>query len=122
MFVPTHPKSFGLLMGCFSRLDSGGTLPLGQVWDEGKTFKIGLIGCGGRGLEAAKDSLEAGPRLGFNVKRVAIADYFDKEVMADPDINTDRCQLTLRPSGEDFEKGAVDIPAENAPPRPGQKP
>jgi hypothetical protein len=43
---------------------------------EGKTFKIGLIGCGGRGLEAAKDSLEVGPRLGFQVKLVAIADYF----------------------------------------------
>ena len=48
---------------------------------EGKTFKIALIGCGGRGLEAAKDSLEAGPRLGFNVKLVAIADYFKERAL-----------------------------------------
>jgi myo-inositol 2-dehydrogenase/D-chiro-inositol 1-dehydrogenase len=48
---------------------------------KGKTFKIGLIGCGGRGLEAAKDSLEVGPRLGFNVQMVAVADYFKERAL-----------------------------------------
>jgi len=42
----------------------------------GKTFKIGLIGCGGRGRGAVKDSIEAGKILGFNVEVVAFADYF----------------------------------------------
>jgi myo-inositol 2-dehydrogenase/D-chiro-inositol 1-dehydrogenase len=60
----------------------------------GKTFKIGLIGCGGRGRGAAAGSLEAGRILGFNVQIVATA--------------------------EDFEMGTVKIPKENVVPVPGQ--
>lgn len=42
----------------------------------GKTFKVGLIGCGGRGNRALSDSVQAGKLLGFNVEVVATADYF----------------------------------------------
>lgn len=42
----------------------------------GRTFKVALIGCGGRGRGAAQDALEAGKILGFNVQLVALADYF----------------------------------------------
>ena len=42
----------------------------------GKRFKIGLIGCGGRGSGAVADALEAGKILGFEVEVVALADYF----------------------------------------------
>jgi myo-inositol 2-dehydrogenase / D-chiro-inositol 1-dehydrogenase len=60
----------------------------------GKTFKIGLIGCGGRGLGAATDSLEMGKRMGFNVQLVALADYFqDRALRAGKRFNVpaDRC-------------------------------
>ena len=43
---------------------------------EGKTFKVGLLGCGGRGSGALRQSVEAGKILGFNVQVVATADYF----------------------------------------------
>jgi myo-inositol 2-dehydrogenase/D-chiro-inositol 1-dehydrogenase len=42
----------------------------------GRTFKVGLIGCGGRGRGAAQDAVEAAKILGFNVQIVALADYF----------------------------------------------
>ncbi len=43
---------------------------------QGKTFKVGLIGCGGRGRGALADNLEAAKLLGFETKCVAVADYF----------------------------------------------
>jgi myo-inositol 2-dehydrogenase/D-chiro-inositol 1-dehydrogenase len=49
-----------------------GTTAKGQ----GRVFKIGLIGCGGRGQGAAAGALEAGKLLGFDVRIVAVADYF----------------------------------------------
>jgi myo-inositol 2-dehydrogenase / D-chiro-inositol 1-dehydrogenase len=49
-----------------------GTTAKGQ----GKVFKIGLIGCGGRGRGAAAGALEAGKLLGFDVRIVGVADYF----------------------------------------------
>ena len=42
----------------------------------GKRFKIGLIGCGGRGCGAVADALEAGKILGVDVQVTALADYF----------------------------------------------
>jgi len=48
----------------------------GAAQAQGKTFKIGLIGCGGRGRGAVTDALEAGKILGFNVQVAALADYF----------------------------------------------
>ena len=47
----------------------------------GKTFKVGLIGCGGRGRGAAVGSLEAGKILGFDVRVVATADYFKERAL-----------------------------------------
>ena len=43
---------------------------------QGRTFKVGLIGCGGRGRGAAAGALEAGKILGYDVRVVAVADYF----------------------------------------------
>lgn len=49
----------------------------------GRTFKLGLIGCGGRGRGAAAGALQAGKILGYNVKIAATADYFkDRAVRA----------------------------------------
>ena len=48
---------------------------------QGKHFKIGLIGCGGRGSGAVNDALEAGKILGFDVQVVALADYFQDRVL-----------------------------------------
>ncbi len=67
-----------------------GTTAKGQ----GKTFKLGLIGCGGRGRGAAADALEAGKILGFNVQFVAVADYFkERALQAGKDLNVppERC-------------------------------
>jgi len=60
----------------------------------GKTFKIGLIGCGGRGRGAAAGALEAGKILDFDVRIVATADYFkDRAVRAGKqlDVSPERC-------------------------------
>ena len=60
----------------------------------GKRFKIGLIGCGGRGQGAVNDALEAGKILGFDVQVVALADYFrDRALRAAKRFNVpeDRC-------------------------------
>jgi len=43
---------------------------------QGKVFKVGLIGCGGRGRGALADSFEAAKLLGVEVRCVALADYF----------------------------------------------
>jgi predicted dehydrogenase len=48
---------------------------------QGRVFKIGLIGCGGRGRGAAVGALEAGKILGFNVRIVALADYFKERAV-----------------------------------------
>jgi myo-inositol 2-dehydrogenase / D-chiro-inositol 1-dehydrogenase len=60
----------------------------------GKRFKIGLIGCGGRGSGAVNDALEAGKILGFDVQVVAVADYFkDRALRAGQRFNVppERC-------------------------------
>jgi len=48
---------------------------------QGRIFKVGLIGCGGRGRGAAVDSLEASKILGFDVRIVAVADYFKQRAL-----------------------------------------
>ncbi len=49
----------------------------------GKRFKIGLVGCGGRGNGAVADAFEAAKVLGYDVQVVATADYFkDRAVRA----------------------------------------
>ena len=54
-----------------------GTAAKGQ----GRVFKIGLIGCGGRGQGAAAGALEAAKILGFDVRIVAVADYFKERAL-----------------------------------------
>lgn len=43
-------------------------------------LKIGLVGCGGRGSGAVKDSLEAAQRTGIAAKLYAIGDVFEDKV------------------------------------------
>jgi len=43
---------------------------------QGKTIKVGLIGCGGRGNGALRYNLQGAKTLGINVQVVAMADYF----------------------------------------------
>lgn len=43
-----------------------------------RTFKVGLVGCGGRGLGAAKDALDADP----NIVIWALADAFEERIVA----------------------------------------
>ncbi len=51
---------------------------------QGKTIKVGLVGCGGRGSGALRQHLEAAKilndkmNLGINIEVVATADYFKK--------------------------------------------
>jgi myo-inositol 2-dehydrogenase/D-chiro-inositol 1-dehydrogenase len=54
-----------------------GTAAKGQ----GRVFKVGLIGCGGRGQGAAAGALEAAKILGFDVRIVAVADYFKERAL-----------------------------------------
>ena len=49
-----------------------GAAPKGK----GKSIKVGLIGCGGRGRGALASSVQAGKTLGVDVKVAATADYF----------------------------------------------
>ena len=48
---------------------------------QSKRFKIGLIGCGGRGVGAAVDALEGGEAIGYEVQVVALADYFKERAL-----------------------------------------
>lgn len=41
-----------------------------------RVFKVAVVGCGGRGSGALKNSIEAAKQLGHEVKLVAAADYF----------------------------------------------
>ena len=43
------------------------------------------------------------------------------DIMVDPKAEPEHYNLTLRPTAEDFEKGTVEIPAENEIPLPGRK-
>ena len=43
---------------------------------EGRSFKIGIVGCGGRGTGAGKNALEAAKNLGDKAEIVAVADLF----------------------------------------------
>src|SRR5512135_1434166 len=47
------------------------------IAQEKKSFKIGLIGCGGRGTGALDNCLQAGKVLGLDLKVVALADAFE---------------------------------------------
>jgi predicted dehydrogenase len=53
-------------------------LPLFNIHAEGagKKFKIGLVGCGGRGKGATENIIEAAKTLGHEIEVYAIADFF----------------------------------------------
>ncbi|MEJ7614143.1 MAG: Gfo/Idh/MocA family oxidoreductase [Candidatus Fervidibacter sacchari] len=46
-----------------------------------KTFRLALIGCGGRGRGAVRDALEAAKILGVEVKMVAFGDWFRERAL-----------------------------------------
>jgi predicted dehydrogenase len=46
-----------------------------------KTFRIALIGCGGRGMGAVRDAFEAAKLLGVEVKVVACGDWFRERAL-----------------------------------------
>ncbi len=72
----------------------GTSVVLGVPMARRKVFKLGLIGCGGRGRGAAAGALEAARILGFDVRIVAVADYFkDRALRAGQqfDVPPDRC-------------------------------
>ena len=54
------------------------TLPLFNVraQNAGRKFKIGLVGCGGRGNGAVENMLEAAKTLGYEVEVYTVADFF----------------------------------------------
>jgi predicted dehydrogenase len=61
---------------------AAGALPVPSIAQSGpKEFKIGLIGCGGRGTGAANDARNAGKITGDTVKIHAVADLFEDKVV-----------------------------------------
>lgn len=46
-----------------------------------KTFRVALVGCGGRGMGAVRDIHEAAKLLGVEVKMVAFGDYFRERAL-----------------------------------------
>ena len=56
-------------------------LPLFNIRAQGagRKFKIGLIGCGGRGTGATGNIVEAAKTLGFEIEVVAVADFFQEK-------------------------------------------
>ena len=46
-----------------------------------KTFRLALIGCGGRGRGAVRDAFEAAKILGVEVKLVACGDWFRERAL-----------------------------------------
>ena len=59
---------------------AGGLFAIGApslIGQEKKSFKIGLIGCGGRGSGALEDCLNAGKDLGIELQVVALCDVFE---------------------------------------------
>lgn len=62
-----------------SAILSAPTLSLGQTQ---RVFKIGLVGCGGRGSGAIKNIIDAAERLGHKAVLVAAADFFQDKAVA----------------------------------------
>lgn len=57
------------------------TLPLFNIRaaGAGRKFKIGLVGCGGRGTGAVGNIIEAAQSLGHEIEVVAVADFFQEK-------------------------------------------
>lgn len=61
---------------------------------QGRVYKVGLIGCGGRGRGAAAGALEAGKLLGLDTRIVATFDYFKERAVSAGklfDVPPERC-------------------------------
>ena len=56
-------------------------LPLFNIRAQGagRKFKIGLVGCGGRGTGATGNLIDAAKTLGFEIEVVAVADFFQEK-------------------------------------------
>ena len=50
--------------------------------DAQKVFKVGLVGCGGRGTGAIQNIMDAAARLGCKVELTATADFFPDKAKA----------------------------------------
>ena len=61
-----------------SAILSAPTISLGQTQ---RVFKIGLVGCGGRGSGAIKNIIDAAERLGHKAVLVSAADFFRQRKM-----------------------------------------
>ena len=48
--------------------------------DAQKVFRVGLVGCGGRGTGAIQNIMDAATRLGCKVELTATADFFPDKV------------------------------------------
>ena len=59
------------------------TLPLFNVRAQGagRKFKVGLVGCGGRGTGALKQCVEAAKLIGAEVEVLAVADVFKEKAV-----------------------------------------
>src|SRR5438309_1542920 len=44
--------------------------------DAGKKFKVGVVGCGGRGTGAMENIVEAGKAAGIEIEIYSVADFF----------------------------------------------
>ncbi len=64
-----------------SALAAAPNLPGAEAKGQGRTYKVALIGCGGRGKGAAEQALQAGQTLGLKVQIVALADYFRERAL-----------------------------------------
>jgi myo-inositol 2-dehydrogenase/D-chiro-inositol 1-dehydrogenase len=80
---PTSRREFLARSGALVGATAAATLPLARSAHAAgdATFKVGLIGCGGRGSGAAANAMNAGP----DVKLVAMADIFEDKVKGSRD-------------------------------------
>ncbi len=58
------------------------SVPTILVAQQRKTFKVALIGCGGRGRGAVRDIHEAAKLLGVEIKMVAFGDWFRERALS----------------------------------------
>ncbi len=79
MMNPSLAVSRRTFLAGASAILSAPTLSLGQTQ---RTFKVGLVGCGGRGSGAVKNIMDAAERLGHKAVLVAAADFFQDKAAA----------------------------------------
>ncbi|MFN3422930.1 MAG: Gfo/Idh/MocA family protein, partial [Armatimonadota bacterium] len=80
----------------FVKVAAGAALALPTIIanSQPKTFKVALIGCGGRGRGAVRDIHEAAKLLGVEIQMVAFGDWFRERALAaakDYGVPPERC-------------------------------